>query len=77
MSHSRRQSRPPPKNPLPARFLQGFFRYLGQLPFRVSFISLASGFRLNGILQRLINIYQKGEQYELHKLLVNLSSSCG
>ena len=33
MSHSRRQSRPPPKEPLPARFLRRAFGFFGLLSF--------------------------------------------
>ena len=39
MSHSRRQSRPPPKNPLPARFLRGAFGFWVWFLFPLSCIS--------------------------------------
>ena len=50
MSHSRRQSRPPPKNPLPARFLRRAFGFFGLLSFPfilylVSYILLTSVFK--------------------------------
>ena len=59
MSHSRSQSRPPPKNPLPARFFRGAQVFSGWLLPQLSyilylisyiFISLTSTFRFYNLV---------------------------
>ena len=53
MSHSRSQSRPPPKNPLPARVFRGAFVIsVRALPdYLISYISLTSTFRFYNLVR--------------------------